>query len=134
MNNDQRKQLKEQVTEFNNTATELINRLEAADSLETLEEQQNLVSEIHDAVEGFKDQVTALKDEEQEKLDNMGEALRAGPRGEGIQEAVDTLETAEQELDEVISACDDFNFDEPDWSNIDLNAATETAQGLVGSV
>ena len=45
-----------------------------------------------------------MKDEEEDKFDNMPEGLQESERGEAMQEAIEQLETACDNLDEVISA------------------------------
>ena len=74
-------------------------RKELADILAKLEELENLRTEI-------KERLEAVRDEEQESLDNLPEAFRTGERGEQMQEYIDAL-------DETID-----NLDEFDWEGI----------------
>ena len=45
-----------------------------------------------------------MKDEEEDKFDNMPEGLQESERGEAMQEAIEQLETACDNLDEAISS------------------------------
>ena len=49
-----------------------------------------------------------MKDDEEEKFDNMPEGLQESERGEAMQEAIEQLETACDSLDEVISALEEI--------------------------
>ena len=44
-----------------------------------------------------------MMDDEQDKFDNMPEGLQESERGEAMQEAIEQLETACENLDEVIN-------------------------------
>ena len=56
------------------------------------------------SLEEIKDKLDSMMDEEQDKFDNMPEGLQESERGEAMQEAIEQLETACDNLDEVISA------------------------------
>ena len=49
-------------------------------------------------------QVEAIRDEEQEYLDNMPEGMRDGDKGQVASDAVDSLSSAEAGLDDALSA------------------------------
>lgn len=52
----------------------------------------------------IKDKLVSMKDDEENKFDNMPEGLQESERGEAMQEAIEQLETACDNLDEAISA------------------------------
>ena len=59
------------------------------------------------SLEEIKDKLDSMKDEEQDKFDNMPEGLQESERGEAMQEAIEQLETVCDNLDEVISALEE---------------------------
>ena len=63
--------------------------------LETLREQ----------MDDIKSRIETLKDEEQEKFDNLTEALQQNEKGQAIEAATNALETA-------FDAIDGFDFDD----------------------
>jgi hypothetical protein len=67
-------------------------RKELAAILSKLEELENLRSEI-------KERLEAVRDEEQEALDNLPESLQESERGEQMQEYIDAMENVTGELD-----------------------------------
>lgn len=56
-------------------------------------------AEDPDGLRAVIDDVTSLKDEQQEKLDNMPEGLQQGDTGQLLQERIDALESLESEID-----------------------------------
>ena len=56
------------------------------------------------SLEDIKDKLDSMMDEEQDKFDNMPEGLQESERGEAMQEAIEQLGTACDNLDEAISA------------------------------
>ena len=96
---------------FLSTAYDLSDRIDAATTVEELE----------DIKQGFED----LRDETQDSLDNMPEGLQQGPTGELLQERIDQLESLIDELGSAIdaagegddSAGDDPAADEDDTTN-----------------
>ena len=56
------------------------------------------------SLEEIKDKLESMKDDEEDKFDNMPEGLQDSERGEAMQEAIKQLETACDNLDDVISA------------------------------
>lgn len=60
----------------------------------------------------LKDQIEAIRDEEQDYFDNMPESLQGGEKGEAAEAAISALETAVDALDafdvdEVVGALDE---------------------------
>jgi hypothetical protein len=83
----------------------------AKDAINAMVEALN--EAISDFKETFADIATAieeLKDEEQEKFDNMPEGLQNGERGQAIEATVNQLETALDAANNV-SEIEDFEFD-----------------------
>ena len=54
-------------------------------------------------LEDIKDKLETMRSEEEDKFDNMPEGLQESERGEAMQEAIETLETACDNLEEAIS-------------------------------
>lgn len=73
------------------------NKLQAAVGAFTAALEEFSLDDLHGEVE-------ALRDEEQEYLDNMPEGLQQGERGEAAQEAISNLENACDKIDEAKGA------------------------------
>ena len=58
---------------------------------------QALINKLED----IKEDIDFIKDEEQESYDNMPENFQAGERGDKAQEAIDNLDYAYSQIDEV---------------------------------
>ena len=71
-----------------------IRRKELAHIVAKLEELEALHLEIKEALE-------AVLDEEQEALDNLPESLQESERGEQMQEYIDTMESALDDLEQL---------------------------------
>ena len=59
------------------------------------------IQALIDKLEGIKEDIDFIKDEEQESYDNMPENFQAGERGDKAQEAIDNLDYAYSQIDEV---------------------------------
>lgn len=57
------------------------------------------------------DRLSEVRDEEQEAFDNMPESLQYGSRGGAMQEAIDTMDEWESEIDEIKSRIEEFAGD-----------------------
>jgi len=86
MNKDQRDKIDALITE-------------AKKLKEKLETTNKALDLYRDDVQGLVDQVDAIKDEEQEKIDALPENMANGDKAETMQNAVDTLETAKDALE-----------------------------------
>lgn len=53
-------------------------------------------------LEDLKGNIEAMKDEEEEKLDNMPDGLQESERGEAIQDAIDNLDSASDSIGDAI--------------------------------
>ena len=60
------------------------------------------INEIIGTLNGIKDDIAGLRDEEQEYMDNMPEGLQGSERHEQAESAISGLEDAEGEIDEAI--------------------------------
>ena len=58
---------------------------------------QALINKLED----IKEDIDSIKEEEQEYYDNMPESIQAGERGDKAQEAIDNLDYAYSQIDEV---------------------------------
>ncbi len=56
------------------------------------------------SLEEIKNKLETMRDEEEDKFYNMPEGLQESNRGEQMQEAIETLETACDSIDEAISS------------------------------
>ena len=59
------------------------------------------IQALIDKLEGIKEDIDFIKDEEQEYYDNMPESIQAGERGDKAQEAIDNLESTLDYLNDV---------------------------------
>lgn len=59
------------------------------------------INKIISALQDLNEEISAIRDEEQEAFDNMPEGLQSSERGEQSQEAISNLESAS--LDDIIS-------------------------------
>lgn len=64
-------------------------------------------------IENAKEEVEGLRDDEQEKFDNLPEGLQQAERGQAMEEAVGYLEEAADKLEEAAQALRDLLDDEP---------------------
>jgi hypothetical protein len=78
-------------------------------------------------VEDIKEQLESLKEETEGSLENMPESLQQGPTGELLQERIDALDNAINELDGI-----DLEFDSESDENLDewIQGKTEEIQSV----
>lgn len=62
------------------------------------------IEKITEAVEQAKIDLDMVRDEEQESFDNIPESLQAGGRADQSQGVIEALETAVEQLDDVLSS------------------------------
>ena len=86
-------------TDFERTIFSLQERIDADEFFTSAESAVDDISEITSEIE-------SMRDEEQEKLDNMPEGFQQGPTGERIQERIDQAEQIISELESI-----DVDFD-----------------------
>lgn len=58
-------------------------------------------------LDDLKNEIEAIKDEEQEKLDNMPDSLRDGDKGDTLSSIIEMLQTAEDKAGEANEAADE---------------------------
>jgi hypothetical protein len=118
MNKDRRAAIDEAIT----TAGVL---LESAQSDEDWDR-----SAAQEGVSALKETIEGIRDEEQEYFDNMPEGFQNGDRGSTAQEAIDNLEAAASDLDEIYWNDDD----EPDAEVVAsaLESAIDNLQSAKG--
>ena len=66
--------------------------------------RRKLIQGIIDKLEDLREDIEALKDEEQEAFDNLPEGIQASERGEAMEHAAYSLEEAYDNMDSVIDA------------------------------
>ena len=62
-----------------------------------------------DALSDVLGEVESIRDDEQDKYDNMPESLQSGSKGDAIQDAISSLEDAARELEEAKGALTERN-------------------------
>jgi esterase/lipase len=67
-------------------------------------ERREKLRVIAEQISSLKDQITEIKDEEQEAFDNTPESLQQAPRGQAMEEAIEMMGDAENDLDLVYTA------------------------------
>ena len=90
-------------------------------------DRENLTKEDRDEhkviLEGVRDGVEAIQQDEQDKYDNMPESLQGGSKGDEMQEGIDNLDEVIRGLDEAIEKLEEEKeFDEEEYAS-----ALETA-------
>ncbi len=65
-------------------------------------ERRKSIDDIITELDGIKSSIEALRDEEQESLDNLSDNLQESTRAERMQEAIDSLEYACDAIDEAM--------------------------------
>lgn len=90
------------------------------EDMETIGEGVSDAEELSGAVEEIKERLESLKDQTEESLNNMPDSLQQGPTGELLQERVDALENAINELESI-----DLDYEDPSDDDIRTDLATE---------
>ena len=67
----------------------------------TLDRLHDELSTLKGKFEDIKSELETLRDEEQDKYDNMPESLQSGDRGETLQATIDNLESAINDMESV---------------------------------
>lgn len=67
--------------------------------------------DVAESLQEALDRLSEVRDEEQEAFDNMPESLQYGSRGGAMQEAIDTMDEWESEIDEIKSRIEEFAGD-----------------------
>lgn len=66
------------------------------------------LSKIVENLRILQEELESVKDAEQEAFDNLPESLQYSSRGEDMEEAIDTLETAYDSLTDAIDSLEEF--------------------------
>lgn len=69
-----------------------------------LEDLKQQLADLQGKVNDIGSEIESLKDEEQDYHDNMPGAMQCGEKGDNSQTAIDALDSAKSEVDEVESA------------------------------
>ncbi len=67
-------------------------------------ERRELITEIIEKLQNWKEEAARVLEEEQEYFDNMPEGLQVGERGDKAQEAIQNLENAVESLDTAVES------------------------------
>ena len=87
-----------------------------------------LGSTLQGHVDGLESEVSAIIDEEEEKLDNMGDGLRDSPTGQRIEECKDSLESLSFDFEPEDRPTDEAELE--DWAD----ATAALVQDLIDEV
>ncbi len=71
-------------------------------------ERRKSLLEVIDALHRAMDTLESIRDEEQDAYDNLPESLQGAERGEAMSEAVDTMDSATNDIDSVIETLDEL--------------------------
>lgn len=61
------------------------------------------LEKLSEEINAIMDRITEIREEEEEKYDNLPESLQESEKGEAFQEGIDSLENAEGNLDSAMS-------------------------------
>lgn len=64
--------------------------------------------DVAESLQEALDRLSEVRDEEQEAFDNMPESLQYGSRGDAMQDAIDTMDEWEGEIDKIKSRIEEF--------------------------
>lgn len=64
--------------------------------------------DVAESLQEALDRLSEVRDEGQEAFDNMPESLQYGSRGDAMQDAIDTMDEWEGEIDEIKSRIEEF--------------------------
>lgn len=122
MNKEQRKEISEAFAKLDFSS----------DNIATLETEEDREAFIKD-VEDLKGTLEEIRNDEQEKFDNMPESFQSGERGQTLENNVSELDDAITNLDDAINALKDDYPAKPDEANVEEWASNiadqiETAQ------
>ena len=65
------------------------------------------LSEITEQLQGLRDLIEQLQEEEQEGFDNLPEGLQQGDRGQAMEQATEQMGTALDSIDEAVQALEE---------------------------
>jgi seryl-tRNA synthetase len=106
-------------------------RKDLSDLMDRIEDVQKKLSELSDIraeVEEIKEGINAAKDEEQDYLDNMPEALQNADKGQNAEQAIASLDIAQDALQDIVDALETLEGFNPE----DILSNIEDARGEAG--
>lgn len=117
MNKQQRKQLEV-----------IANNLEAISGCpsETVEDW----AAIAEAIGGAQSEIESMRDDEQEKMDNMPESLQGSERHSALEDAISSLEDAMASLEEAKGVAEDKDRDLDSFEDVVCESAADAADTL----
>lgn len=71
--------------------------------------QRKLIADIAERLEAIKSEVETLRDEEQDKFDNMPDSLQGSEKGERFQAHIDSLASAFDSLEEAANSLQEID-------------------------
>ena len=104
MNNDTRKRIDIIMKDIENSAS-VRDKIIAA-----IEELNSMISDYKETFADVRTMVEEIRDEEQEKFDNLSEGLQASEKGQTLEATVSALDEALTAIDP-IDEIEDFEFD-----------------------
>lgn len=81
-------------------------------------------------LEDARTEIETIKDDEQEKFDNMPDGLQQGEKGQAIEEAVGTLDDAIATLNEIAERLRDESSLDDEAGLSEIDSVTEQLRGL----
>lgn len=66
-------------------------------------QRRNAIERVIDTLTNMQSELDNIREEEQDAYDNLPEGIQDSERGESMYENIDTLETAYNDLDDIIS-------------------------------
>jgi DNA repair ATPase RecN len=82
-------------------------RIETA--IKSVEGLEELIHGLTTALSEIQSEIESIRDEEQEYLDNMPEAMQSGSKGEVAQDAINNLGSAYEPIDSLLSTLEEFS-------------------------
>lgn len=67
-------------------------------------QRRKLLDAIAEKLRDLRDDLEAIKDEEQDALDNLPDSIRDGERGQKMEEGIEGIEDAQNNIDEATEA------------------------------
>ena len=72
-------------------------------------ERRKKIDEIAGKLEALREELADVQSQEQEAFDNMPEGLQASEKGQAVEEAADNLQTACDDLENVVSSLNEIS-------------------------
>ncbi len=95
------------------------------DRLQALQGDLSKLTELRAEAEEIREGINTAKDEEEEYLDNMPEGLKDGDKGQNAEQAISSLDTASDALQDIVDALETLEGFNPE----DILGNIEDARG-----